>query len=98
VVLPVISLVRAVVTSKVPWLLGSIGVALAPAQALALLAAGHLLFARDPVRSTFALAVAAALRQPMETAAMLTALAAGGLVLGLLAARRHQVREVQLVG
>jgi len=96
--LPVMSLVRAVMTARPRWLLGCLGVALAPVQGLALITAGNFLFARDEPRSTIAGTVAVALRQRMETTVILTALAAGGLVLGLLAARRRSVRDAQLAG
>jgi hypothetical protein len=97
-VLPVMALAHTIISSDQRWLLSLIGVALAPVQGLFWLTVGHLLFSRDPPRSTLAADLAVALAHPADTAPLLIALAAGGLVLGMLAARTGSGNRAQLAG
>jgi hypothetical protein len=87
VLLPLVSLARAVVGPGRPWLLGAIGVAAAPIQGFAFLLSGRIVFHGSPhIRPTLMADVAALAAHPVDTAVILSAFAAGGLALGVWAA------------
>jgi hypothetical protein len=95
VLLPLISLARAVVGPGRPWLLGTIGVAAAPVQAFVLLIAGRIVFQGSPhIRPTLAADVASLAAHPADAAVILSAFAAGGLALGVWAARSNRSSKV----
>ncbi len=90
VLLPAVGGARAMTGPGRPWLLGQVGVAVAPLQALVLLAGGRFLFAGGPhMRPTLAADLAAIANHPADTVLLLVALGAGGLTLGVRAARRR---------
>ena len=90
VLLPAVGCARAMTGPGRPWLLGQVGVAVAPLQALVLLAGGRFLFAGGPhMRPTLAADLAAIASQPAQAVALLLAFGAGGLTLGVWAARRR---------
>ena len=91
VLLPLIAFTRTVAGVGRPWLFGMVGVAAAPVQALILLASGRVMFRGSPhMRPTLAADLDAIMSHRGETAVLLGALAAGGLTLGVLAAKRRR--------
>lgn len=87
VLLPLVALGRQILGGDRPWRLVIVGLAAAPIQGLLLLASGRILFRGSPhMRPTIGADLAAIAHQPLDTAVLLAAFAAGGITLGLWAA------------
>jgi hypothetical protein len=98
VLLPAVACVRVMAGPGRPWLLGLVGVAVAPLQGLVLLVGGRFLFEGSPrMRPTLAADLAAIVDHPAETVALLVAFGAGGLTLGMWAARRCQSLRIRTI-
>jgi hypothetical protein len=92
VLLPMISACRLMVGPGRPWLLAFVGVSLAPVQALVLLIAGRITFQGGPhMRPTLWADLGAIAAHPADTVVLLVAFAAGGVTLGMWAARRREL-------
>ena len=88
VLLPLMALIREIAGADRPWLLGFVGVAAAPVQGLLLLASGRMVFRGSPrIRPTFGADLVAIASQPADAAVLLAAFAAGGITLGMWAAK-----------
>jgi len=95
VLLPLVSLARAIVGPGRPWLLGAIGVAAAPVQGFVLLTSARIVFHGSPhTRPTLMADLASLAAHPADAAVLLSAFAAGGLALGAWAASPNRSIKV----